>query len=221
MRTLESISDSWKGIHRESNKDGFHVVAARDYTLFLIFDGVSSSKNAKAGVDIAIDFCTKSHDMYYKNNDFHLSHLMEDMNICLLRQKTEGLETTCSIAYIPCGEHLPFKISHLGDSRIYGLNHSLKVYTEDHNDPILRNMLTKCLGLERLVADDFYETTIMDIPKRILLCTDGFYNVMESDPDLFLQLLTLPDLENIKHQINNVVALQNSDDATYALVIVS
>ena len=205
-------------MQRDENKDGYHVLVAKDYSLFFIFDGVSSSKNAKLGVNTLIEFCDKSHEMYYQNREFHLSHLIEDMNICLLKGKSEDMHTTCCILFLPHDENLPVKFTHLGDSRIYGIRQNLNQYTEDHNDPVLRNMLTKCLGLKRLVTEDFYEKKMDDLSEKIFLCTDGFYNVMESDPGLFLKLFKSADMKTIHEQIKNAIFLKNSDDATYILI---
>ena len=110
------------------------------------------------------------------------------------------------------------KITHLGDSRIYGVNTHLKIFTDDHNDPIQRNMLTKCLGLDRLSIEDFYEKKIENSPSRILLCTDGFYHVMEAAPELFLHILNMPEISDVKHKISKSMELRNYDDATYLLV---
>lgn len=218
MRNPKYIGDSWQGLQRDSNKDGYHIINTGNYFLFMIFDGVSSSENARLGVDTLIKFCEKSHDIYYQNDNFMLSHMIEDMNICLLHSKTKDVQTTCSIAYIPCNEELPLKITHLGDSRIYGITPVLELYTEDHNDPLKPNLLTKCLGLDRLVEEDFYEKSIMKLPGRLLLCTDGFYNTLDHSPVFFKDLMNLPDLQAAKAEIAENIKFHNYDDATYLLV---
>jgi serine/threonine protein phosphatase PrpC len=221
MRNLEYVGDSWQGVQRETNKDSFHVLIDKEYAMFFVFDGVSSAKNAKLGVDAAIEFSQKNHEVYLHNHDFHLSEMIQDMNVLLLQTGIEELYTTCCIAYIPFDDNLPIKITHLGDSRIYGVDKNLTAYTNDHNNPVLRNMLTKCLGLARLKPGDFYETGIADFPKRMLICTDGFYHVMETNPDLFLRLLNMPSLNALKDKIKKTIAMQNFDDATYLLVSIS
>jgi len=218
MRKLQYIGDSWKGLQRDSNKDGFHALVTPNYALFLVFDGVSSSKNAKEGVDALIKFSETSHPLYYYNYRFHLKDMMEDMNLFLLKMNSQGLYTTCCLAYVPLDETLPLKIAHLGDSRIYGINGTFRVYTEDHSNPGQKNMLLKCLGLKSLVKDDFYDREITQSPKRLFLCTDGFYQVMEQHPDLFLQLLKGPDLGGVKIALQKLIENQNGDDATYLLV---
>ncbi|MDH4263895.1 MAG: protein phosphatase 2C domain-containing protein [Spirochaetia bacterium] len=218
MRNLKYIADSWKGLQRESNKDQFNVLIEENYALFFIYDGVSSSKNATLGIDAVIEFCKKSHKYYYQNDDFLLSQMIEDMNICLLRMKTKDAFTTCCITYIPYDENLPVKITHLGDSRIYGVDKNQRIFTDDHNDPVQRNMLTKCLGLDRLGNQDFYEKNIENPPPRILLCTDGFYNVMEANSDLFSNILNLADINVVKLKIVESINFQNYDDATYLII---
>ena len=217
MRTVQFIAQSWQGIHRDSNKDGFHVIRSGDYVILLLFDGVSGSENARAAVDTVIDFCIKSHAMYYKNSDFNLAHFLEDMNVCILRMRNKESLTTCCVVYIPLTSAIPIKITHLGDSRIYGVDHDMVLYTEDHCDPEIRHMLTKCLGLERLQQEDFYEKNISDPVRRLLLCTDGFYEVMGTDSSYFLNLFRTSDLRSIKEKIAQLIPVQNSDDATYIL----
>jgi serine/threonine protein phosphatase PrpC len=217
MRKIRYIYDSWKGVQKNENQDGVQFIENPEYTLFFIFDGVSTSRNSKEGVQQLIEFCGKNHPIYYSDNDFNLAHIIEDMNLYLLKSKIESGETTCCILYIPHDLSRKIKFTHLGDSRIYSFGNQLNLITHDDTHPVIKNMLTKCLGLDRLAEDDFYQKDIEPAHQKFLLCTDGFYHVMDNFTHEFQDLFLRSglNLDYIKSEIEKLVRFRNGDDATY------
>jgi serine/threonine protein phosphatase PrpC len=74
------------------------------------------------------------------------------------------------------------------------------------------------LGINRLGNSDFYERALKVRTGRILLCTDGFYECMNNESDVFIEILRLPDLKTVKKRIHKTIAGKNRDDATYILI---
>ncbi|MDH4199047.1 MAG: protein phosphatase 2C domain-containing protein [Spirochaetia bacterium] len=218
LRNIQYISGSWQGLQRDSNKDGYEIIDAENYYIFLVFDGVSSSQNAQMGVATLIRFCEENHQIYFKNNIFDLKHMMEDMNICLLRSGLEFAETTCCAAYVPKNSAQKITISHLGDSRIYALGERIKRCTRDDNHPKAPHLLTKYFGIRKISESDFYETSFNAKASRLLMCTDGFYFVMEDNVDYFQNVFKSPSLDKAKLKIQQAIEGRNYDDATYILV---
>ncbi|MES0489186.1 MAG: SpoIIE family protein phosphatase [Leptospirales bacterium] len=221
-RKLNIISDSTKGFQRPENRDGLTVIEDADYVLFFLFDGVSSYENSLLGVNKIIKAMEENHRAYFHNDDYSLKEALHEMHDLLCSSGQEGMYTTVCALYLPRDINKPAKYSHLGDSRIYKYaNGNLTLKTTDHNLPDSPHVLTKCLGMEKIEDTDFYEKEIEAISgEGFLLCTDGFYPVLEDRLLDYLQSAFIESDVSIKKTIHNDLALHNSDDATYILVAI-
>lgn len=218
MRTIQYISDSFKGTTHYNNQDGLIVLKENDYEMFIVFDGVSLSENQIEGVHVAIEFIKENYINFYHEEVFKLKELMIKTNQAILKSKwTDALTTYCGAVI---QKNRKIIISHLGDSRLYSFTeNTLTMWTDDDVIYPGSNVLTKCLGIERMKAEDFYQREI-DFESRLLICTDGFYELMERDPKDFADILGLSDLNRIKSAVYNVVAGKNRDDATYIIITI-
>jgi len=214
---MEFIEDSFQGLQREANKDSTFILEKEGYHLYFLFDGVSSAHGAVEAITQIKVFIQKNISVYEKSEHFLLKELIEDLNIMLLRSKLNEPFTTICVLYVPFSKNAFLQYTHLGDSRLYGVKQNLVSLTQDNNIERMPNVLTKCLGLKKLETGDFYEKNIAQEYDSYLLCSDGFYNIMEKKRSLFLQILN-KDLNLLKKEIARLIFNQNSDDATYILI---
>ena len=221
MLKYDYIYDTRRGYLRGQNKDGLYYMREREYSLAMIFDGVSSDDHAREGVDMAIAYARTRHTDFYDhhNKRYRLRDLIVGMDRILKGMSNKDIHTTCAIIYLPAAEDETPRITHLGDSRIYGLDEGdLTCYTEDDNLPQFPHILTKCLGMFRIQDGDFYEKAIDRQHDTWLLCTDGFYEVMEVYPEDFARAFLLEDLRSLRSELRELLGSRNRDDATYLIV---
>ena len=217
-KQITSISDSLKGYEREQNKDGSLVLEHETYFLAIIFDGVSSANRAKEGVTLAKEFIKKVHDNYTQDGTLRLADLVCATNDVLVASGIPTPYATISSICIPFHGKNATIVS-LGDSRIYGITgQEMTQLTKDDNPPDDENVITKCLGMEELERIQVREKNIELEAKRLLLCTDGFYHVMEDRPELFHEVLNYQRLGNIKKRLRKELSGDNYDDASYVIV---
>jgi len=214
---MEYIEDSFQGLQRESNKDSTFILEKEGYHLYFLFDGVSSASGAIEAISQIKLFIQNNISIYEKSGHFLLKELIEDLNIMLLKSKLSEPFTTICVLYVPFSKNAPLQYTHLGDSRLYGFNQNLVSLTQDNNIEKMPNILTKCLGLKKLETGDFYEKDITQEHDYYLLCSDGFYTIMEKKRSLFIQIFN-KDLNLLKKEIARFIFNQNSDDATYILI---
>jgi serine/threonine protein phosphatase PrpC len=217
MLEIDYITDSLKGITHLINEDSTLIIETDNYSLFFIFDGVSMSENSQEGIRIAGSYIENNYVKYIHEKNVELSSLIRGVNRAIIESGwKDALTTYCCLLV---RNNLEIWISHLGDSRIYTLQKD-KIVLQTTDDVLFpgSSILTRCLGIDRLSSQDFYEKRIALLPERILICTDGFYEVMEPQQETFLKLLDLPDLKQAKSELFQLLQGQNRDDATYILV---
>lgn len=89
-------------------------------------------------------------------------------------------------------------VINVGDSRLYMIGDEMKQITVDHSyveemirkGELLRkdarihpkkNVITRAVGVEAAVEADFYEVTLEESSRFLLLCTDGLTNMVEDE----------------------------------------
>lgn len=222
FRPLDKIKieqNSFKGPQHKKNEDKTLVIRNKKYILVFIFDGVSSAERALEGINVAEKFITSNHESYFAiNGDYRLSELMRRTNEEVLRYyKNDACSTYCAIFISANAEAI--KISSMGDSRIYGISRQyITQYTEDDKVPGYKNVLSKCLGMPNLNADDFWEKDIIPKEYRILLCTDGFYSFLEENKKDFHEILNFKKISNIKKALLKKIKNKNVDDSTFVIM---
>jgi len=222
QRQLSFISDSLQGNGRKTNKDGILLISDENYYILGVLDGVSTAKGARKAVHYAIRYLTKKHNRFLKESTFDLAGMLYELNRALSSTGIEDPFSTCSLAYIPRESSQKIKILSLGDSRVYSVSKQyLLQLTVDHKDSIRNNILTKYLGAKDLTLKDFAEIEYSENEQSLLICTDGFYSVIESDPENLAELhrvLNLQAIHFIQKGIGKVIHGFNKDDASYIFI---
>lgn len=218
MYELELIYDSLIGEKHLENQDDILIINTELYNLYFLFDGVSLSKNPKKGIEIAKDFVKNNYSNYFVNSEFSFSSLMFDVNKVILESELDEPYTTYAAIFISLkGQEI--KISNLGDSRIYGIsNQYISQYSHDDVNPYQSNIITKCLGMSGLSKVDFSESKISSQEEKLLLCSDGFYNLMEINKARYHEIFNFNRLLYIKTALSKEIKNKNEDDATYILI---
>lgn len=213
------IYDSIKSPYHKANQDRTLVIKDVLYNLYFLFDGVGSATNPIKGINLAIKYIKQNHKQYYYNNRFNLSKLLYDTNQYILAHKVTEPYTTC------CAVAINFNIEEgifvsLGDSRLYAVsNQYITQQTKDDKDFLMGNSITKCLGMVHLAPDDFIEKTMKINPnEKLLICSDGFYNIMLNNIKRFSDVLNFNRLGMVMLSLKKEIYKKNKDDASYLLI---
>jgi len=221
--TVSYISYTKQGTRRELNKDRIYINDTEKYSLFIVFDGVSTSPNAISAIELVEKFIVLNENKYLLNNPPDLLNLMTGANEALLSSNILDGTATFALIYInKINDPGRIEFSNLGDTRIYHIkNHSLKQITADHNLFNASNIVTKYLGMQRYNTSDFAASKLLIREnERLLICTDGFYELLEKNLSNIHQILNFKKLENLKKSLNTNIS-SNHDDATYVLIDIS
>lgn len=215
-RRLLYITGSVKGNQRERNQDRVYVQAESGYHLFIIFDGVSSYPESYRYIETFMEFLDEHHHEWLDNEKEGLGQLLYLAYLHCRKTFVAG-STTISALFIPDKRQMPEMVS-IGDSRIYAFQRKNMIsLTEDDNVPEMPNILTRWVGHDYLSAEDFRPVEVA-FNKQFLLCSDGFYSVMEKNGEAFHRALTISELENVKEELHRLMKGNNSDDASYILI---
>jgi serine/threonine protein phosphatase PrpC len=211
------IADSLRGTRHAKNEDGLLIIDENNFSLFVVFDGVSSAKNSIKGVLIASDFIKENLKSFFVNSYLDLQKLMHAANNEILNSGVNDAYTTFVALYI---DKINKKLSYsgLGDSRLYGVSKQyIKQYSKDDKNKFSES-ITKCLGMKELAVNDFKINILPGKEERLLLCTDGFYVFLESQKLDFFNILNFSSLNNIKKRIKKDIDHKNVDDASYIII---
>lgn len=214
------ITESLKWKCRNINKDSILVLDKKNFSVYVLFDGVSSSINAKQWINIVKNYITKNIENYYSNG-ITLWKIFFDANNYLLNKNIVDSYTTCSCLYIEKNTWKK-KILNIWDSRIYFItNQYKKQLTLDDKEFENSNEITKCLWMN-LHSEDIKEVDLdMDSYNNgnFLLCSDWFYTFLENNKLLFHKILQYKRLLNIKNNLYKQIKGKNIDDSTYIYII--
>lgn len=209
------LSNSIKGINRSHNQDDTLIIEDNKWLLFFLFDGVSSLKMSIDYIQICKDYINKNYKKYLQT-DVDLSGLMYNMHKFTLKQGIRGLSTCSAVCLQKKGDK--GYIFNIGDSRIYEYsNQYLEQLTEDDSLIGNKNVLTKCLGSLDMTMEDFVQKNII-FKYGLLLCSDGFYALMDKNKRKYFSILQYKRASNILKAFNRLQVNQNQDDSTYILI---
>ena len=191
------------GLIRKKNQDSFFLSENQDLPLFIIADGMGGHKGGEVASSDAINIINK---IFIENKEILINEKnikdvihksIEKANKDIYKKSLEfkeykGMGTTVSLCYI-FQDHV--FIGHVGDSRIYKIeNEDIAQITEDHslvnelikkgeitkeeayNHP-QKNMITRAVGTSYDLEIDLEEFKYKKDDK-ILLCTDGVFNML-------------------------------------------
>lgn len=210
-KNIDFICTTKKGTNKTENEDAYLIIQEPAFSFFIVFDGVGSAKNARKATLLSKFFLKKNYKAYISEK-VQLKELMFDLNNHLLDQSQEELFTTYNLLFISHNTDLIF-FSSLGDSRLYKMNNQfLEQISID--DSYSANVITKCLGLKYYKESVFESTILHKGAFSFLLCTDGFYNLMEKDKIYYFEIFCKKRLSNTKDLLRKRIAGNNNDDAT-------
>jgi serine/threonine protein phosphatase PrpC len=213
---LTCIFNSIKGVRRTLNQDRVLVIEGSDYDLFILFDGVSSYPESYQYIIKYTRFLQLKHKQWLSGSGSKFDSLLYEAYQSCLNSNIEG-STTLSSLFIPWREEMA-RFINIGDSRIYCFSdHYFQKITVDDNIPEMPNILTRWVGQDYLSLHDFHANDIKR-DNHFLLCSDGFYSIMENNRTTFLKIFRTESLEEIDREINSLVMDHNSDDASYILI---
>ncbi|OQP58837.1 hypothetical protein A3860_39195 [Niastella vici] len=209
------ITATLKGIKSKENKDEYLVIDENSYNIFAVFDGVSSAMNGKDAAIKAKSFI-KANYRTYLYPDVDIKTFMYDLNQYLVTSDLNEPYTTYCLVYNNKTNN-SILYSWLGDSRVYIITSQyIEAITKD--DSYKENVLSKYLGNPDLLIDDFRQHEREIDHNHILLCTDGFYRLLEIDPLTFFDNFHKKSISSIEHSINSLVEGKNFDDSTYIFI---
>jgi serine/threonine protein phosphatase PrpC len=215
LRNHDYIYSSLKGTRHKENWDSLLIIDELGYSIFAVFDGVSSAKHGKEAALEAKHFIKENYRSYI-NGKVDIKKLMYDLNQHLVNSDLrEPYSTYCMVYYDKQTES--YYYSWLGDSRLYVITNQF-VEQLTHDDSYSEHVITKFLGNSDLHWNDFrqFESTKQD--GHLLLCTDGFYRVFESNKLEFFDNFHKKSLPTIKEGINSLIRGKNFDDSTFIFV---
>lgn len=210
------IAASVKGVARRINQDRIFVIENNRVCLFMLFDGVSSYSSSFRFIEKYADIL-RSRNEENEINKTNLSEILFDTHSAILKMDIPGMSTLSLFCRSHSFEGKGYIIN-IGDSGIYALtNRSFDKITHDDALPGHSNVLTRCLGMDSLSLEDFMGKEI-NIPPKILLCTDGFSNLMKENKQEYFRVFNFKRLGFIKRKISDLQRGLNADDASYILI---
>lgn len=212
------INYSSPGINKTENQDNYLIVETETFALFVVFDGVGSAENSRLGTEMAKIFISKHFHEFIKKETILLNILMFECNNYLTEQNIPEIYTTYCAVLVQ-KDHSNIFFSSLGDSRIYLVSDQyLEQITTDDKSLLSKNILTRCLGMNDLTLEDFNQDTIDIGLDSVLLCTDGFYNLLEAHKKIFFETLNKKKLQNIYNGLVSLISNKNIDDSTFIMI---
>lgn len=209
------VCNSLQGRARIQNQDDIWLMHAPSYSIFILFDGVSSLNKSINYIQYCKNFLDINYPLYL-NSDIKLDELIYDMHLSSLTSSIYG-KTTCSALLLHSDLHKAF-IVNAGDSRIYSFSNSfVEQLTLDDNLPGNNRVLTKYIGLEELKLDDIRQKEI-DMQQNFLICSDGFYTLMEENIKKYFMIFQYKRKKNMVNAINRLQINKNNDDSTYIII---
>jgi serine/threonine protein phosphatase PrpC len=212
---LKYLSNSKKGLNRDRNQDRILIIENEIYCLFAIFDGVSSRPCSYKFIN-EFKRLFKTRIQQIKISETNLPQLLYDIHYDTLNLKFDGMSTMSVLFFNKLNKNVNF--INIGDSRIYKFtNQFLEKITNDDSLPGRRNVITKCLGLESLALDDFKMHRI-NFNSNFLICSDGFYELLENNLKEYFETFNFKNYRNIEKKLAILQRRKNKDDSSYIII---
>jgi len=167
--------------------DAFEIKKVGDIHVAILCDGVGSAQEGQAAALRVTKFLSTSLKNRPTSWDMQksITHFIESINAILYQESMHQYErpeyvTTVTVAVI---EGNKLYAANVGDSRIYLLRDgTLTQLSHDHasEEEGMENVLTAAIGISPEVEIYYFEN-IVQKDDKILLCSDGLYNVLEEE----------------------------------------
>ena len=200
--------ESDKGKQRSINEDSYNVIAGYPGipVVFIVADGMGGHNSGEVASKTAVDFINNyilnNPDLFADDKDISesikeviIKSNKEVINKAKEKKKYNGMGTTIIIAVI---KNNKVYFGHVGDSRVYLVrNDELNQITTDHSyieELVLtgsltreeaqnhpgKNLITRALGSKDDIEVDTYICKLQNTD-TFIICTDGFYNMIEGN----------------------------------------
>ena len=239
---MRFVSATDIGLMREENQDMVRVEDFYGNVLALVCDGMGGERAGQEASRIAVrEFFTRFKEGCAPDLDtIGVRHLMtasvSAANSVIyttgrMNYRNFGMGTTCVAAYI---DDKYIYVVNVGDSRAYYMDDmGLHLITTDHTfvNMLLsqgkigpeeihthpkRNMLTKAVGVEKIIKPDFFRLNRNE-NMTLLLCSDGLSGYC-SDEDIYQVMKSVPMEELSKALIDLALKKGGRDNITVAVV---
>jgi serine/threonine protein phosphatase PrpC len=180
-----------------------------EFGIFVVADGMGGLTAGDRASEIVIKefkawWDNKLALIFNKKESVSINMIDKELNSLIINVNKKVMEfgrginsrvgTTLSMMFIHRNEYI---IKHIGDSRIYKINHEITRLTQDHswieqqirsgciskqeavNHP-QKHILLQCVGVKEVL--DIFETKgEISEEDKFLLCSDGFYNLLRKN----------------------------------------
>ncbi|MFA7127435.1 MAG: hypothetical protein WC182_07810 [Bacilli bacterium] len=216
LENITLVHNSLKGIERDRNQDDVLILLNPHFCLLVLFDGVSSVSESINCIQSCKRFIQDNYSQFVGASGINLEGLIYAMHVDSLVAGEIG-KTTCSALLLSKRLNHAYIVS-VGDSRIYAFSNSyLEPLTIDDNLPGNSNILTKYIGWEELKPADVHQVEV-NVNQNFLICSDGFYSLMEKDLKSYFRAFHFKRKGNIKNAITRLQMNKNRDDSTYIII---
>lgn len=215
---LRAYTDSIQWLARQENLDKSFMVSGEGLLCCVLLDGVSSNPNSRKCLDIVEEFF-KNHEL---KRHVDPTCLLYDLNQAVLSGHVHGdVGYAAATAVIISEDGILW--SNIWDVRIYEIGSQyLNQVSEDHISPFEKNAITKFLGMKWDQEENAPLYRIPPTSKRLLICTDGLWDSMESNLLQYHQILNLEKIQDVQKWLRkSVVESKNPDDSSYILIDIS
>jgi serine/threonine protein phosphatase PrpC len=212
---IKFLITSKKGLARDKNQDRILVFEKEKFYFFALFDGVSSyDKSYELIKEFKKKLKSKINSIDFIGNNIEV--LLYEINKETSNINIPGA-STISVLFISKETNKAKYIS-VGDTRIYIFNNQfIEQLTIDDTLEIGSNIITKYLGDCELTLDDFKSYQI-DNNYNYLICTDGFYKLMEDNLKEYFMAFNFKHIKNTKKKISYLQENENRDDSSYIII---
>lgn len=239
---MKYVSETDIGLVREENQDIVRIEEYYDNVLAVVCDGMGGERSGQDASRIAINevFSRFSAGFSPDLDTISVRQLMTASisaansivyTTARIDYRSFGMGTTCVAAYI---DDKYIYVANVGDSRAYYVDENgLHQITTDHTFVNLllmqgkigpeevythpkRNMLTKAVGVERVVIPDFFRMK-REKDFTLLLCSDGLSGYC-SDSEIYEVMKKTPLEEMTKALIDLALSKGGRDNITLAVI---
>lgn len=215
-RNITFVHNSLQGSRREKNQDDILILSDSNFYLFVLFDGVSSLSGSWDFIQACKRFIKDNHIQYVRGNKINLRELIYQMHVASFDAGENG-KSTCSALLLKPDDNKAYAVS-IGDSRIYAFTNSyMEVLTTDDTLSGNNNFLTRYIGKEGLGPDDI-DLIQINADQHFLICSDGFYSLMEKDRKTYFKIFHYKRKGNIVNAISRLQKNKNRDDSTFIII---
>ncbi|WP_457745890.1 protein kinase domain-containing protein [Sulfurimonas sp.] len=202
--------------------DFYDVRTIGDLTVAIVCDGVGSATEGAAAAKRTTSHLMNNFKIRPKSWSIEKSikSFIESINSILYQESQinyESSELVTTLAMVVIQGNRLYG-ANVGDSRVYLFrDQKLNQLSYDHamDEEGFENVLTQAIGISKDV-EPFYFENLIEKDDKILLCSDGLYNVL--DEQLLTQTITLGNAHTLVKKASKLEEDKLPDDTTAVVV---